>query len=199
MGRANQKHTCLPDDRIVELYWERSESAISETADKYGDYCHYIAYNILYNREDAEESLGGGGFRIFPEEGQRLAQLLHGLSLQPVQRPQQWLGRLQERLTASVKERAPGPWGRYSGSDPSQRPYCPRALCFPGHHASVRGSWLVLTPATPSPASRRSLAPLSVGQLSLLSWLCPEATPFFPNNPWRRPLITLSLFSLSVL
>ena len=57
MGRANQKQTGLPDDRIVELYWERSESAISETADKYGDYCHYIAYNILYNREDAEESV----------------------------------------------------------------------------------------------------------------------------------------------
>ena len=70
-------------------------------------------------REDAKESLGGGGFGIFPEEGQRFAQLLHGLSLQPVQRPQQWLGRLQERLTASVKETAPGSWGRYSGSDPS--------------------------------------------------------------------------------
>ncbi|MBR4961574.1 MAG: sigma-70 family RNA polymerase sigma factor [Clostridia bacterium] len=47
----------MPDDRIVELYWQRSESAIHETADKYGDYCHYIAYNILYNREDAEESV----------------------------------------------------------------------------------------------------------------------------------------------
>lgn len=57
MGRANDRHTCLPDDRIVELYWQRSESAIRETADKYGDYCHYIAYNILYNREDAEESV----------------------------------------------------------------------------------------------------------------------------------------------
>ena len=57
MGRANDRHTCLPDDRIIELYWQRSESAIRETADKYGDYCHYIAYNILYNREDAEESV----------------------------------------------------------------------------------------------------------------------------------------------
>ena len=57
MGRANDGHTCLPDERIVELYWQRSESAIHETSDKYGDYCHYIAYNILYNREDAEESV----------------------------------------------------------------------------------------------------------------------------------------------
>ncbi len=53
MVRANQ----MADDRIVELYWERSESAIRETADKYGDYCRSIAYNILYNPEDAEESV----------------------------------------------------------------------------------------------------------------------------------------------
>ena len=53
MGRSNQ----TSDDRIVELFWQRSESAISETADKYGDYCNSIAYNILYNREDAEESV----------------------------------------------------------------------------------------------------------------------------------------------
>lgn len=53
MGKASP----TPDDRIVELYWVRSEYAITETAEKYGDYCHYIAYNILYNREDAEESV----------------------------------------------------------------------------------------------------------------------------------------------
>ena len=33
------------DDRcIVELYWQRSETAIAETQSKYGKYCHYIAY-----------------------------------------------------------------------------------------------------------------------------------------------------------
>lgn len=51
MGRGKQ----IPDEQIVELYWQRSESALSETAAKYGDYCRYIAYNILYSREDAEE------------------------------------------------------------------------------------------------------------------------------------------------
>lgn len=48
--------------------------------------------------EDAEEGLGGGGLGILPEESQRLAQLVHGLALQPVQRPQHRLGCLQERL-----------------------------------------------------------------------------------------------------
>lgn len=47
----------MDDKRIVELYFERSEQAISETASKYGNYCYSIAYNILDNTEDAEESV----------------------------------------------------------------------------------------------------------------------------------------------
>ena len=47
----------MDDQRIVELYWERSEQAISETQSKYGSYCYSIAYNILNNNEDAEESV----------------------------------------------------------------------------------------------------------------------------------------------
>lgn len=47
----------MDDEKIVELYWSRSESAISETAAKYGNYCYSIAYNILINNEDAEESV----------------------------------------------------------------------------------------------------------------------------------------------
>ena len=39
----------------MDLFWARSENAISETANKYGKYCHYIAYNILHNNEDCEE------------------------------------------------------------------------------------------------------------------------------------------------
>lgn len=45
----------MEDKQIVDLYWERSESAIAETDKKYGRYCHYIAYQILNNDEDAEE------------------------------------------------------------------------------------------------------------------------------------------------
>ena len=37
----------VEDQKIVELYWERSETAIGETQKRYGRYCHYIAYNIL--------------------------------------------------------------------------------------------------------------------------------------------------------
>ena len=34
----------MDDKQIVDLYWERSDIAISETAKKYGKYCHYIAF-----------------------------------------------------------------------------------------------------------------------------------------------------------
>ena len=45
----------MDDQKIVDLYWERSESAIKETQKKYGRYCHSIAYAILHSNEDAEE------------------------------------------------------------------------------------------------------------------------------------------------
>jgi RNA polymerase sigma-70 factor (ECF subfamily) len=45
----------VEDRQIVDLYFKRSETAITETDKKYGKYCHYIAKNILNNNEDAEE------------------------------------------------------------------------------------------------------------------------------------------------
>lgn len=34
----------MRDHEIIELYWARNESAITATAEKYGNYCHTIAY-----------------------------------------------------------------------------------------------------------------------------------------------------------
>lgn len=45
----------MNDQKIIDLFWERQESAISVTAEKYGKYCHTVAYNILFNHFDAEE------------------------------------------------------------------------------------------------------------------------------------------------
>ena len=47
----------MNDERIVELYWQRDESAISATQEKYGAYLMKIARNILSLPEDAEESV----------------------------------------------------------------------------------------------------------------------------------------------
>ena len=45
----------MEDTQIIGLYFSRKESAIEETAKKYGAYLNQIAYNILRCREDTEE------------------------------------------------------------------------------------------------------------------------------------------------
>lgn len=55
----------MDDRQIVELYWARSEAAISETDKKYGRYCHYIAYQILSNDEDAKEIVNDTYLKIW--------------------------------------------------------------------------------------------------------------------------------------
>ena len=47
----------MEDAHIVDLYWARSQTAVAETAKKYGTYCYSIAHAILTNPEDAEESV----------------------------------------------------------------------------------------------------------------------------------------------
>ena len=47
----------MDDCDIIALYFKRVESAITETAQKYGKYCFSISSNILRNRQDAEESV----------------------------------------------------------------------------------------------------------------------------------------------
>lgn len=47
----------MEDQQIVDLYWAREETAIHETEAKYGSYCHSIAYAILQDKQDAEESV----------------------------------------------------------------------------------------------------------------------------------------------
>ena len=45
----------MEDVGIIELYFARSEAAVSETANKYGGLLTRIAYNILNNVSDSEE------------------------------------------------------------------------------------------------------------------------------------------------
>lgn len=45
----------MQDEELIRLYVTRSERAIALTSDKYGGYCHTIAYQILKDLEDSEE------------------------------------------------------------------------------------------------------------------------------------------------
>lgn len=47
----------MEDSLIIDLYFQRSEEAISATADKYGNYCFSIARNILSDHSDSEEAV----------------------------------------------------------------------------------------------------------------------------------------------
>ena len=47
----------MTDERIVQLFWNRDESAIAETQSKYEKYLTKIAYNILADMEDSLESV----------------------------------------------------------------------------------------------------------------------------------------------
>ena len=43
------------DKKIIDLFFERSEQGIRELDMKYGKICHSLSYNIVNNRQDAEE------------------------------------------------------------------------------------------------------------------------------------------------
>jgi len=45
----------MDDTNIIKLYFQRDETAIAETARKFGAYLNQVAYNILRCREDTEE------------------------------------------------------------------------------------------------------------------------------------------------
>lgn len=70
----------MNDLQIVDLYWQRSESAISETSQKYGRLCHTIAYNILFSEEDSEECVNDtwlkAWFAMPPQKPDKLSSFL---------------------------------------------------------------------------------------------------------------------------
>ena len=45
----------IDDEKIIDLFFERSEQGIRELDMKYGKICHNLSYNIVNNRQDAEE------------------------------------------------------------------------------------------------------------------------------------------------
>ena len=81
----------MEDKQIVDLYWQRSDLAISETNQKYGRYCHTIAYNICGVDEDAEECVNDTWFRAW--------------NLMPDQRPavlSTFLGRITRNIAINL-------------------------------------------------------------------------------------------------
>lgn len=81
----------MKDEEIVSLYWQRKEDAIGETRKKYGSYLGKIAWQILKNREDSEESVND--------------TYLQAWNSMPPQKPQTlstYLGRLTRQLSIDI-------------------------------------------------------------------------------------------------
>lgn len=52
---TNTTQTTLPDEKIVELYLARSESAVAETKEKYGGRLRNVSFNIVRDSGISEE------------------------------------------------------------------------------------------------------------------------------------------------
>lgn len=70
----------MEDSQIIELYWQRKESAIAECRSKYGAYCYSIADHILHSEQDAEECVNDTWLRVWrsipPRRPNRLSVFL---------------------------------------------------------------------------------------------------------------------------
>lgn len=79
----------MQDHQIISLYWQRDETAIRETEKKYGRYLIKIAYNILSDWADCEESVNDTYLRAWnsipPQRPDSLpaylAKITRGLSI----------------------------------------------------------------------------------------------------------------------
>lgn len=61
----------MQDERIIELYWNRDEAAITATEEKYGSYLKTIARSILKDERDSQECVSDtymGAWNAIPPE-----------------------------------------------------------------------------------------------------------------------------------
>ena len=55
----------MTDIQIIDLYLNRNETAIEETAKQYGSYCYTIAMNILHNKQDSDECVNDTYMKVW--------------------------------------------------------------------------------------------------------------------------------------
>ena len=84
----------MEDRQIIDLYWARSQQAVTESDRKYGAYCRAVSMNVLGAREDAEECVND--------------TWLHAWNAMPPQRPavlQAFFGKLTRNLSLDRRRR----------------------------------------------------------------------------------------------
>lgn len=55
----------MEDREIIDLFWSRTDTAVTAVNEKYHAYCQHIAYNILKNKEDVEECVNDTWLKVW--------------------------------------------------------------------------------------------------------------------------------------
>ena len=55
----------MDDQKIIDLFFERSEQAVKQLDQKYGEYCRGVSYNILRNDQDAQECVNDAYLQVW--------------------------------------------------------------------------------------------------------------------------------------
>lgn len=55
----------MEDSQIVQLFWDRNETALSATERKHGNRCRKLAENILSSRQDAEDCVNDSYLKLW--------------------------------------------------------------------------------------------------------------------------------------
>ena len=97
----------MKDSEIIDLYFARSEDAITETDKKHGSFCRSVTFGILGSREDSEECVNDTYMRLW--------------ELIPPQRPEKFrafIARIARNLALNMLERlsAKKRGGRYGAA-----------------------------------------------------------------------------------
>lgn len=55
----------MKDEKLIQLYFDRDETAVKVTEEKYGRLCRKISYEILKNEEDCEECINSSYLKVW--------------------------------------------------------------------------------------------------------------------------------------
>lgn len=107
----------MEDYQIVDLYWQRSESAIQESDRKYGKILFSASHNLLHSTEDAKECVNDTylqAWQRMPEDrpaylGAYLAKIVRALSVSRFRTEHRQkrggMGNITEELTECIPDR----------------------------------------------------------------------------------------------
>ena len=108
----------MEDRAIIDLYWKRSQQAVTETANKYGGRLQNLSMNILHDKEDAEECVNDTFLEFYIHRERfdskkgtlatYLAQIMRNLSISRYRKNVLWDEQLDTPLEdpASIPESA---------------------------------------------------------------------------------------------